>query len=144
MPKADTQTNRVRAARNSLTKLPALPAPFRLNREGQRALALHQRYEAARQAAEAALRAERPASWPRREHAPSVATQALCDAWHSVRDEITSHMNALVERIDARKKRTAADVVTLFIAGLHSSRARHPLTEALDAALGLGLTCPAH
>lgn len=145
MSKAGTKSKRVRAARKSTPKLTTLmlPAPFRLNREGKEALALHQRHEAAQKAAKVALEDDRPAGRLSEEYTPSAETLALRDAWHALGREITAHMDALAERIGARKRRTAADAVTLFIAGLHSRKARHPLTEALDSAFGLGLTATA-
>lgn len=140
MPKAEAKSKRVRVARKSTPRPTALtlPTPFRLNREGKEALALHHRHEAAHRAAKAALEADRPGRLSE-EYMPSAETLALRDAWHALGGEITAHMDALAERIGARKRRTAADAVTLFIAGLHSRKARHPLTEALDSALGLGL-----
>ncbi len=127
-----------------MAKATKLPAPFKLNSEGRKALALDNAAKEACRVFWIAAEAEEAAFQPKRkgqkfDHDYSPATQVLRDKWHASMRETGEQFRLLVERIEGRKRLTPADAVTLLIAVHHTTEARHLLVAAFDTAFGLGL-----
>ena len=123
---------------------PKVRAPFALNSDARKVLALQRAYRETRAALDAATAVENAGKSPRErskcEYSP--ATRAIRDKWAKASGEADRFGETLAERtrarIEAGKPMTLADVLTAAIAGYHSVAAERATAEAVRYVSGLG------